>query len=167
MLRRGFVRGILAGFALLVAGGIAAGTAGAQSACRDDQVDLRGNWGQVRFAVEIADTDATRARGLMHRESMPRFSGMLFVYDRPDRAVFWMENTLIPLDMLFVDETGRVSRIHHEARPLDRTSIDGGPDILMVLEINGGMARRLGITEGSELRHARLDPAKALWPCAE
>lgn len=163
MLRRGF----LAGLALLLAGAMAAGAANAQSACREGQVDLRGDWGQVRFTVEIADTDATRARGLMHRESMPRFSGMLFIYDRPERAVFWMENTLIPLDMLFVDETGQVSRIHHEARPMDRTSIDGGADVLMVLEINGGMARRLGITEGSALRHPRLDPALAVWPCEE
>lgn len=163
MLRRGF----LAGLALVVAAGFAGAAAQAQSGCREDQVDLRGNWGQVRFAVEIADTDDTRATGLMHRENMPRFSGMLFIYDRPDRAVFWMENTLIPLDMLFVDETGRVSHIHHEARPLDRTPIDGGADVLMVLEINGGMARRLGITEGSALRHPRLDPAKAVWPCEE
>jgi len=160
-----FRRGFLAGLALLLAGGMAV-PAAAQTACRDDQVDLRGGWGQVRFAVEIADTDDTRARGLMHRETMPRFSGMLFIYDRPDRAVFWMENTLLPLDMLFIDETGRVSHIHHEARPLDRTPIDGGEDVLMVLEINGGMARRLGITEGSELRHPRLDPAQALWTCA-
>jgi len=167
MLRRGFVRGVLAGFALLVAGGMAAGPAGAQSACRNDQVDLRGGWGQARFTVEIADTDATRARGLMHRESMPRFSGMLFVYDRPERAVFWMENTLIPLDMLFVDEAGQVRRIHHQARPLDRTAIDGGEGVQMVLEINGGMARRLGITEGSELRHPRLDPELAHWPCED
>ncbi|MCC5972171.1 MAG: DUF192 domain-containing protein [Pararhodobacter sp.] len=140
---------------------------GVQAACRDTQVDLRGSWGQARFTVEIADTDDLRARGLMHRESMPRFSGMLFVYDRPDRAVFWMENTLIPLDMLFIDDTGQVTHIHHEARPLDRTPIDGGPDVLMVLEINGGMARRLGIVAGSELRHPRLDPSQALWPCEE
>lgn len=161
-----FRRVFLAGLTLLLAGGLAL-SAAAQTVCRDDQVDLRGGWGQARFAIEVADTDATRARGLMHRETMPRFSGMLFIYDRPDRAVFWMENTLLPLDMLFIDETGRVSHIHHEARPLDRTPIDGGADVLMVLEINGGMARRLGITEGSELRHPRLDPAQALWACVE
>jgi len=139
----------------------------AQAACREDQVELRGPWGQTRFSVEIADTDATRARGLMFRETMPRFSGMLFIYDQPDRAVFWMENTLIPLDMLFIDETGRVNHIHHEARPLDRTPIDGGDDVLMVLEINGGMAQRLGIAAGSELRHPRVDPGRALWSCEE
>lgn len=136
-------------------------------ACRADRVDLRGPWGQTRFAVEIADTDASRAQGLMHRESMPRSSGMLFVFDRPDRAVFWMENTLIPLDMLFIDASGRVSHIHHEAVPLDRTPIDGGPDVQMVLEINGGLARRLGMTVGTELRHPRVDQAHALWACTD
>jgi uncharacterized protein len=137
------------------------------AACRDDVVHLRGDWGQARFSVEIADTDATRARGLMHRPAMPRMAGMLFIYDAPQRAVFWMENTLISLDMLFLDEAGRVTRIHHEARPLDRTPIDGGDGVAMVLEINGGMARRLGITPGSELRHPRIDPALAAWPCPE
>lgn len=135
--------------------------------CRDDRVELRGSWGSTAFTVEIADTVATRSRGLMHRASMPRFSGMLFVFDPPPGpASFWMENTLIPLDMLFIDQTGRVGHIHHEAVPLDRTAIHGGDDVLYVLEINGGMARRLRITEGSELRHPRIDPALAAWPCA-
>jgi uncharacterized protein len=137
------------------------------AACREDAVHLRGDWGQVRFTVEIADTDESRAQGLMHRQSMPRLAGMLFIYDAPQRAVFWMENTLIPLDMLFLDETGRVAHIHHEARPLDRTPIDGGADVSMVLEINGGMARQLGIGPGSELRHPRIDPEIAAWPCPE
>ncbi len=140
-------------------------TAPLAAACRADVVHLRGDWGQVRFTVEIADTDAARAQGLMHRESLPRLAGMLFIYDTPQRAVFWMENTLIPLDMLFLDETGTVTHIHHEARPLDRTPIDGGAGVLMVLEINGGLARRFGITPGSELRHPRLDPSLAAWPC--
>lgn len=137
----------------------------AAAACRDDQADLRGSWGQARFSIEIADTEALRSRGLMHRESLPRSSGMLFVFDRPERAVFWMENTLIPLDMIFIDATGRVSHVHHEAIPLDRTPIDGGEGVAMVLEINGGLSRRLGIAPGSELRHPRIAQAEAVWPC--
>ena len=155
--------GLAAGLALCVA---AAGAVEAAD-CRDDRVDLRGPWGSAAFTVEVVDTDETRAQGLMHRPSMPRFAGMLFVFDPPPgRAVFWMENTLIPLDMLFLDETGIVTRIHHEARPLDRTPLHGGDAVLYVLEINGGMARRLGIVEGSALRHPRIDPALAAWPCA-
>ncbi|MCC5955223.1 MAG: DUF192 domain-containing protein [Natronohydrobacter sp.] len=137
----------------------------AQAACSEGTVDLRGSWGQARFSVEIADNDETRARGLMHRERMARSAGMLFIYDRPVAASFWMRNTLIPLDMIFVDPTGRVSHIHHEAIPLDETPISGGENVLMVLEINGGLARAMGMTIDSELRHPRLDQDTALWSC--
>jgi len=156
---RGLVQGVVA--AALLAAPV-------QAACRDDRVDLRGPWGQVAFTVEVADTPDLRAQGLMHRTSMPRFSGMLFVFEPPPGpASFWMENTLIPLDMLFIDAAGRVGHVHHEARPLDRTPIHGGNDVLYVLEINGGMAARLGIGPGSELRHPRIDPELAVWPCDE
>ncbi|TCO72451.1 hypothetical protein EV655_104138 [Rhodovulum euryhalinum] len=139
-----------------------AGTAVAQ--CAEGQVDLRGDWGSARFAVEIADDDAERAQGLMHRTSMPASAGMLFVYDRPQRVAFWMENTLIPLDMIFLGPRGRVLKVHENARPRDRTPIDGGEGVLAVLEINGGLARRLGIGPGSELRHPAFGP-DAVWPC--
>ncbi len=137
----------------------------AQASCREDQVDLRGPWGQARFTVEIADTDALRAQGLMHRERLARTAGMLFIYEAPTSPSFWMRNTLIPLDMLFVDPTGQVTRLHENAQPHDETPIPGGPNVLMVLEINGGLSAMLGISEGSELRHPRLDQSIALWPC--
>lgn len=149
---------------VLAIGLVLAGAAQA-SACRPDQVQLRGAGGTAAFTVEIADTDASRAQGLMHRASMPRFSGMLFVFDRPQRAVFWMENTLIPLDMLFLDDQGVVQRIHENAVPLDRTPIDGGPGIRYVLEINGGMARRLRLEPGTQLRHPAIPVETAAWPC--
>lgn len=133
--------------------------------CRSDQVFLRGDWGQARFAVEVADTDETRAQGLMHRESMPRSSGMLFVYPQPRFAGFWMKNTLIPLDMLFLDSSGTVTHIHHEAVPLDESPIFGGDNVLVVLEINGGLARRMGIEVGSQMRHPAFAPDTAAWPC--
>lgn len=140
--------------------------ADAQGTCRADRVDLRGAWGTTAFTVEVADTPDTRGQGLMHRPSMPRFSGMLFVFEPPPgSAVFWMENTLIPLDMLFLDETGLVTRIHHNAVPLDRTAIHGGDAVMYVLEINGGLAQRLGISEGSELRHPAIPADLAVWPC--
>ncbi len=137
----------------------------AQAVCNDIYVDLRGPWGQARFAVEIADTDALRAQGLMHRERLARSAGMLFIYDAPTEPSFWMRNTLIPLDMVFVDPTGRITRVHANAIPHDTTPIPGGPNVLMVLEINGGMAALLGIAEGSELRHPRLNQRQAVWPC--
>lgn len=133
--------------------------------CREDQVLLRGDWGQARFTVELADDPDERATGLMNRESMPQSSGMLFVYPAPHSAGFWMKNTLIPLDMLFLDQTGTVAHIHHEAVPLDETPIFGGEGILAVLEINGGLARRMGIEQGSQLRHPAFAPDQAAWPC--
>ena len=137
----------------------------ALATCREDVADLRGLWGEARFTVEMADTPELQALGLMHRESLPRGAGMLFLYDRPRRAAFWMRNTLIPLDMIFMDATGTVTRIHHEAVPLDETPIDGGPGILAVLEVNGGLARRFGIAPGTEMRHPRLPQDTAAWPC--
>lgn len=137
----------------------------AEAACRPDAVELRGPWGQARFAVEVADDAAERARGLMFRESLPRSSGMLFVYEGPQRATFWMKNTLIPLDMVFLDPAGRVLGVHAMARPGDETIIDGGPGVRAVLEINGGLAARLGIAEGSELRHPAFAEGPPAWPC--
>ena len=136
----------------------------AQAVCAPDHVDLRGNWGQARFAVEIADTPRARSRGLMHRESLPRQSGMLFVYEYPQPVSFWMRNTLIPLDMIFVDDAGVVRRVHANAIPHDETAIPGGSDILVVLEINGGLASAFGINPGSQLRHPSLGP-DAAWSC--
>lgn len=133
--------------------------------CRDDRVELRGDFGTARFRIVVADTPQARAQGLMHVPEMPRMAGMLFVYERPQAVSFWMENTLIPLDMIFADETGRVQRIHANAVPLDRTPIPGGDGIQYVLEINGGLAARIGLSVGDEMRHPAIAPELASWPC--
>jgi len=101
----------------------------------------------------------------MFRENMARFSGMLFVYDKPQVVNFWMRNTLIPLDIIFMDRTGAVARVHHNAVPLDESPISGGDDIYAVLEINGGLAEALGIQQGAVLQHLAFDPEIAAWPC--
>ena len=132
--------------------------------CDPSRVDVRGEGGKARFTVEVADTPAERSLGLMHRDAMPKSAGMLFVYERPQPVSFWMRNTLIPLDMIFADATGTVRRVHENAVPLDETGIPGGPDIQFVLEINGGLAGKLGIEAGSELRHPAIGDAAA-WRC--
>ena len=137
----------------------------AHAKCSETRVDLRGDWGSARFTVEVVDDDQERAVGLMNRPKMAKSSGMLFYYDHPQRVGFWMENTLIPLDMIFMSEDGVVQKIHENAVPLDRTVIPGGDNILAVLEINGGMARALGIKVGSELRHPQLEQTIAAWSC--
>jgi uncharacterized membrane protein (UPF0127 family) len=141
-----------------------AGVAAAQD-CAIDAVDLRQGESLLRFRVEVADDAAERSKGLMHRDSMGKFSGMLFVYETPQPVAFWMENTLIPLDMLFFDPQGRLTRIQSQARPLDETPIAGGDNVQYVLEINGGLAESLGIDLGAELRHPALsDPS---WGCED
>ncbi len=143
-------------------------TAPALAGCNDDRVELRGDWGSIRFRVAVADEPRERAQGLMHVEEMPRLTGMLFVYERPQSVSFWMENTLIPLDMIFADETGLVRHVHSNAVPLDRTPIPGGSDdIQYVLEINGGLAEDFGIGAGTELRHPSIAQDGAVWPCQE
>lgn len=137
----------------------------AASGCSDAVVDLRWDGRQARFTVEIADDLAERARGLMFREKMPAASGMLFVYDRPQAASFWMKNTLIPLDIIFVGADGTVTRVARMAKPHDETPIPGGSAIQFVLEINGGLAADLGLGAGAVLRHPAIDQSVAKWGC--
>ena len=150
--------------ALAVCTMLLAGIAGAQE-CQSDAVDIRDADTAVRFQVEVMDTPESRAQGLMHRENLDRFSGMLFIYETPQPVAFWMHNTLIPLDMLFFDSSGTLRKIHENARPLDRTPIPGGDDIQYVLEINGGAAGRLGIEVGAEIRHPGLNQEVVAWGC--
>ena len=144
----------------------AAWPAAAQDVCSQDRVDLRGDWGRVAFSVEVAETPEAQARGLMFVEEMPRGEGMLFAYDRPRNVSFWMRNTLIPLDMIFMSPEGVVTRVHENAVPGDETPIPGGEGVQYVLEINGGLARTLGLDEGSQARHPRFGP-DAAWSCDE
>ena len=152
-------------FAGLLSAILGPAVASADSACRSDTIDVRGEWGQARFRVEVADDHAERAQGLMHRKQMSAGAGMLFVYQKTAAASFWMENTLIPLDMLFADERGRITHIHHNAIPLDRTPISSAGPVRYVLEINGGLSQAMGLTVGSELRHPSILQNLAIWPC--
>ena len=125
----------------------------------------------VSVAVEIADDPGERAQGLMNREELAPDSGMLFIYEIPREASFWMKNTLMPLDMIFMDETGTIRHIHENAQPRDLTPIPGAtpddpdPERLMVLEVDGGDAARLGLKIGMAMAHPRLDPDLAAAPC--
>lgn len=137
----------------------------AVAACTDTVAEFRWDGGRARFAVEIADDADERARGLMFRKTLPASAGMLFIYERPQPVSFWMKNTLVPLDIVFIGPDGRVNGVHANAVPGDLTPIPGPEGTLMVLEIQGGLAARLGLGEGAELRHPAVDPAAALWSC--
>ncbi|MDE0970221.1 MAG: DUF192 domain-containing protein [Octadecabacter sp.] len=134
------------------------------AACSQDNVSVRGDFGLAQFTVEVADSIAERSRGLMFVEDMATTQGMLFVYEWPQNVSFWMRNTLIPLDIIFVDDIGIIRNIHSMALPLDETSIFGGSDIQFVLEINGGLANRLGMDVGDQMQHISFGRG-AVWPC--
>ncbi|UIJ73883.1 DUF192 domain-containing protein [Aurantimonas sp. HBX-1] len=109
--------------------------------------------GRHPIEVELATTPDTRATGLMNRESMPAGQGMLFDFDESRPVAMWMKNTLIPLDMLFIDETGTVATIKTNAQPLSLDTIPSGVPVRYVLELNGGAAARYGVAKGDRLEH--------------
>ncbi|WP_050602353.1 DUF192 domain-containing protein [Ruegeria sp. 6PALISEP08] len=138
---------------------------GAFAACSVDRVTLRNDSATIRFDIELAVTPEERSHGLMLRESLPNRSGMLFVFDPPQRVAFWMKNTLIPLDMIFVDRTGTVTRVHEGAIPGDLTPIEGGDSVFAVLEINAGLSARYSIAPGTQMQHEIFSQGPAIWPC--
>jgi uncharacterized membrane protein (UPF0127 family) len=138
---------------------------GAAAKCSDDVVDLRWDGGSARFNVEIADDDIERGQGLMFRESMGRYSGMLFIYDEPSTVAFWMKNTLIPLDMVFLDQHGVVQHVHENAVPGSLETIPGGDNVLAVLEVNGGLSNSLGLEVGAQMRHPAFAATMPVWAC--
>ncbi|NQW11501.1 MAG: DUF192 domain-containing protein [Alphaproteobacteria bacterium] len=104
------------------------------------------------FQVEIADDDQERAQGLMYRETMAPEEGMLFVFDRPRRITMWMQNTPLPLDMLFLDRDGRVVDLYERAVPFSTDTIAARRRAKFVLEVVGGTVDRLGIARGDRVK---------------
>jgi hypothetical protein len=107
--------------------------------------------GPQHFTVEIATTPQQMEQGLMFRPSLAPDAGMLFDYGRPSMAMMWMKNTLIPLDMLFVDAQGRIVNIHERAVPGSLATIAAAAPARAVIELNGGTAARLGIRPGDKV----------------
>jgi len=110
--------------------------------------------GPKRFAVELALTAKEQAQGLMFRRSLAPDGGMLFDFGETREASFWMRNTLIPLDMLFIDADGHIADIHERAVPLSEEPIESSVPVRAVLEVNGGTVARLGIKPGDVVHHA-------------
>jgi uncharacterized protein len=114
-------------------------------------IDTEG--GARRFTVEFAATAEEQAQGLMFRRTLAADAGMLFDLGGTRPATFWMKNTLIPLDMLFISADGRIADIHERAVPLSEAMIESKAPVRAVLELNGGTAARLGIHEGDVVHH--------------
>ena len=113
---------------------------------------------QAKFCVELAINNEERQRGLMFRKGMELSDGMMFVYERPQSVSFWMKNTSIPLDIIFADEAGVITKIFENARPFSTTSIFGGYDVQYVVEINAGLTKSLGIKTGGLIKHSLVLP---------
>jgi uncharacterized protein len=105
------------------------------------------------FQVEVAKNDADRAQGLMYRRNMAPDHGMLFDFARVQPISMWMQNTYIPLDMLFIRPDGTIARIAENAEPLSTRTIPSGEPVLAVLELNGGTAARLRLKPGDRVEH--------------
>ena len=108
---------------------------------------------ELKFDVDLALNDAQRSRGLMFREKLGPYEGMLFDFHQEAPVSFWMKNTLIPLDMVFIAADGTVRHVHPNAVPLSTDSIPSQFPVRAVLEINGGSARLLGIKPGDKIKH--------------
>lgn len=120
-----------------------------------DQVTVRTAAGEeFYFNVEMALTRGEHARGLMNRTMLDDSAGMLFVFDGEAQRAFWMKDTLIPLDMLFISKDGTIHHIHPMAKPQDEANISSKGVSKAVLEINGGLSDKLGIKEGDKIIHS-------------
>lgn len=106
----------------------------------------------LTVAVELARTDEERSRGMMHRRELAPEAGMLFIFSENEPRAFWMKNTLLPLDMLFIDDGGRVVGLIERAEPLTTSPRDPGVPSRYVLEVNGGWAARHGVRPGDRVR---------------
>lgn len=109
------------------------------------------------FTVEIAETPEQRAQGLMFRRQLDAGTGMLFLFGGSEVRGMWMKNTLIPLDMLFIDETGEIVRIEERTVPHSERAIISGEPVAAVLEVNAGTASRLMIKPGDRVRHPAFE----------
>jgi uncharacterized membrane protein (UPF0127 family) len=137
--------------ALLFAGALLAAHAAAQTPGPRQELTVDGKSGRHEFEVEIADDDRERAMGLMFRRSMRDDEGMLFDFGGEEPASFWMHNTYISLDMLFIRADGTVESIAERATPLSDKSISSKRPVRYVLEIKGGVSASLGLMPGDKV----------------
>lgn len=131
-----------------------AGDAVAGEASGLTQVDLKiatASGKMHNFKVEVASTPAEQQRGLMFRESLPPFGGMLFPMNPPRPASFWMKDTVISLDMIFIRQDGTIARIAANTVPYSLEQVESGEPVAAVLELSGGRAAQLGIAENDKV----------------
>ena len=145
-------RRLLVGFPLILVAGAARGQEGELTYPRSSLV-IAARGRDLNFEVELALDDAHRSHGLMFRKALGPYEGMLFDFFQEMPVSFWMKNTLIPLDMLFIAADGTIKHIHANAVPMTTDAIPSQFPVRAVLEINGGSAALLGIKPGDKVKH--------------
>lgn len=125
----------------------------APAAVRREPLTIVSANGAHAFSVEVMRDDASRARGLMFRRSMPADQGMLFDFEVNQPVSMWMKNTYLPLDMVFIRADGTIARIAADTEPLSTQVIPSNEPVLSVLELNAGTAASLGLKPGDKVRH--------------
>jgi uncharacterized protein len=119
---------------------------------KEGEVTFLRNGAVIRkIDVEIAENDAERAKGLMYRPYLPDSVGMLFIFDRAEPQAFWMKNTAIPLDIIYVDENRKVVSIQKNTTPYSEQSLPSYQNAQFVVEVNAGFTDRHGIREGDTI----------------
>ncbi|MCX7326253.1 MAG: DUF192 domain-containing protein [Hyphomicrobiales bacterium] len=139
-------------FAALFAGLVSA------SAQALESLTLVTSSGRHSFQVEVMRTPDERARGLMFRRFLPADRGMLFDFQRSEPVSMWMQNTYISLDMVFIRADGTVARVAERTEPLSTRTVPSGEPVLSVLEINGGIAEKIGLKPGDKVEHSLFKP---------
>ena len=129
-------------------------------AMRRETLKLITAQGTHTIDVEVTETPAEKAQGLMFRTRLADTSGMLFFYDTPQEITMWMRNTYIPLDMVFIRADGVVHRIEARTEPLSENIVASRGDVTACLELAGGAAERLGLKPGDKVEHRFFKPAK-------
>ena len=126
-------------------------SAEAARAAGEQTLEIASKTGVHIFSVEVVDNDADRAKGLMYRKELPEGRGMLFDFHRDQEVSFWMQNTYIPLDMIFIRGDGQILRIEENTAPLSTRMIPSRGPVRAVLEVIGGTSRKLGIAPGDRV----------------
>jgi uncharacterized membrane protein (UPF0127 family) len=116
-------------------------------------LEIASKGGVHTFAVELALTPEQQAQGLMYRKELPEGQGMLFDFKREQEATFWMKNTYVPLDMIFIRADGRIHRIATNTTPLSEALVSSGGPVRAVLEVVAGTTKKLGIAAGDRVAH--------------
>lgn len=138
-------------FFLLLAGGVSAFAEQPQLDLPVESITIDSGLGPQRFKVQLATKWSQQEKGLMFRKAMPPNEGMLFDFHRSQMMSFWMKNTLIPLDIVFIRADGTISSIAADAKPLSLKSIPSTEPVQAVLELNGGRAATLHIHDGAKV----------------